>query len=172
MKPTFSIIFFLFFFTATGQVTRVSVSSVTTNPVVYTQAGTDTLINRLNRAITTLQSQVRLLQSQAIRDSANIAALQSSVAALQKQVSGDTLFFDSYFTVANKTVSLNIDSVAKKLPQVNLKPINDTLTNYGTYIKALQTGQANLRKGLDANTANDAILKAWADKVKLISFNL
>ena len=159
-------------FITTGQTTRVSVSSVTTNPVVYTQAGTDTLINRLNRAITTLQSQVRLLQSQAIRDSANIAALQSSVAALQKQVSGDTLFFDSYFTVANKTVSLNIDSVAKKLPQVNLKPINDTLTNYGTYIKALQTGQANLRKGLDANTANDAILKAWADKVKLISFNL
>ena len=172
MKPIITILTTLSLFTATGQTTRVATSAVTTNPVVYTQAGVDTLVNRLNRAVTTLQSQVRLLQSQATRDSANIAALQSAVATLQKQVSGDTLFFDGYFKVSNKSVSLNIDSVAKKLPQVNLKPINDTLINYGTYIKALQTGQVNLQKGLDANTANDAILKAWADKVKLISFNL
>ena len=172
MKPTFSIIFFLFFFTATGQVTRVSVSSVTTNPVVYTQAGTDTLINRLNRAITTLQSQVRLLQSQAARDSANIAALQSAVAALQKQVSGDTVFFDSFFIVKGKNISLNVDSVLKRVYPFTSKIISDGVSIYSNQIKNIQSLQDSLQKALDANTANDLIDRTWIDKVKKITFNL
>ena len=172
MKLILTILIALSLFPAIGQTTRVATSTATSNPLVYTQAGVDTLVNRLNRAVTTLQSQVRLLQSQASRDSANIAALQSSVATLQKQVSGDTVFFDSFFIVKGKNISLNVDSVLKRVYPFTSKIISDGVSIYSNQIKNIQSLQDSLQKALDANTANDLIDRTWIDKVKKITFNL
>lgn len=105
---------------------------------------------------------------------APVVYTQAGVDALLKTVNSRIAALESRATAAESRIAA-LESQLAALPVIR-KGTADTLNSINIYftalqanVTALQAGQLSLQKAIDTNTANDNILKAWADRVKLIS---
>jgi len=145
MKKTLTILLFFAFNYCIGQTTKVSTSSSSLAPVVYTVTGSDAAIKK---ATDPLWETIRLLQQQNKRDSINYVALQLQVNNIDKAY--------------KKALA---DSMATLLPSA---PIIARIDSAATAIKDLRVYvDAEIKKLQDAGKLTDAqvaSIKLWMDK--------
>jgi len=115
--------------------TRVSTTTNISAPTVYTKLGVDSAIKVAISAYAKTRVPVdSIVNVRLTKVEANVTALQLN----------DTIFWDKrFFPIIGKTVSLNLDSVAKYVkiptPVIDLTSVNNSIASLVTRTTALET---------------------------------